>query len=1034
MRRNTLIATLLVLGAALSATAAEPPGLVNYQGVLRDASGLPIDGSRDMVFRFYDADGGPTCSVGTLLLTDAHEAAGAGTVVLGGGQFSVLLGSGTVTAGTEPSVSEMFGDQSSVWLEVEVAGENLCPRIRVGATGFALNADLLDGIDSTGLLNTSAAPQTKSGDLTVSDLTVSGGDLDLGAGADDDLTATDVTTLTGGGVADALHTHASLGGVSASSATITGDLQVDSSAFLDRFLYMESAVSGEADGDSIIWFYENNSRTGESLRWNDFTSAFHFTDALQLEGPLQVGNPPPTGTAYNAIGGDDPSSTLMNTPRDLYIDNDLEVGTNLLVNRHLYMESSPSGEADGSQTIWFYDDNSRSDEWFRWDEAGDNFAISNSLVTVGPIQTGVLPGSSVAYNAFGGFSPESGAMLTAADVFVGSDLEVGASTYLNRTLYMEADASGVEADGDQNIWFYEGGSRTGEYLRWNDSLNQFYFSDQLSVLGALTVRAVPSSAGALFLGDSGIELRAEGNDFVFIADFDDDQADCQWRWNNDTTNLIDRAMELESDGDLFIGGTLFENTSFDVAEGFLKGETMHPGQLVRIDPARPDSVRLTRGVEDRETLGVVSTNPGIVLGGSAFSVEAIREVWGEGVAREFEQRQDELKRELLASDGELQARHSRLDSLEAYSAHVASQQPPEELEAVEPQAGSELAEMYDAARFAYAQDMLDGAIRLFFEKRFAPIALSGRVPVQVDASFGAIMPGDYLTSSPVPGVAMKATRPGPIVGTALEALEDGRGQVLTFVHRGHYTPGAAIETAKREIAEQLEERTADPATGIQSVAGNLQLVLDRDADDRARFSVFRNGESDLGNELLRVDEEGNLHVKGAVRPSSLDLAEFHPVNEPVEIGDVLVLDMDSADVLLRKGREPADSTVVGIVSAEPGLLLGAGMTRIADADPRLARQLDEARAIGDLQEEARLWHELERRFERTHAPLALSGTVDCKVDAGYGAIRKGDLLTSSATPGHAMRADAPRPGTIIGKALESLETGTGTVKVLVMLR
>ena len=58
----------------------------------------------------------------------------------------------------------------------------------------------------------------------------------------------------------------------------------------------------------------------------------------------------------------------------------------------------------------------------------------------------------------------------------------------------------------------------------------------------------------------------------------------------------------------------------------------------------------------------------------------------------------------------------------------------------------------------------------------------------------------------------------------------------------------------------------------------------------------------------------------------------------------------------------------------------------------------------------------------------------CKVDASYGAIRPGDLLTTSATPGHAGRAENPRPGTILGKALESLESGTGLIRVLVTLR
>lgn len=60
--------------------------------------------------------------------------------------------------------------------------------------------------------------------------------------------------------------------------------------------------------------------------------------------------------------------------------------------------------------------------------------------------------------------------------------------------------------------------------------------------------------------------------------------------------------------------------------------------------------------------------------------------------------------------------------------------------------------------------------------------------------------------------------------------------------------------------------------------------------------------------------------------------------------------------------------------------------------------------------------------------------VKIKADAKYGAIHRGDLLTTSATPGHAMLAADPKIGTIVGKALESLDNGTGEIKVMVTLQ
>jgi hypothetical protein len=69
-------------------------------------------------------------------------------------------------------------------------------------------------------------------------------------------------------------------------------------------------------------------------------------------------------------------------------------------------------------------------------------------------------------------------------------------------------------------------------------------------------------------------------------------------------------------------------------------------------------------------------------------------------------------------------------------------------------------------------------------------------------------------------------------------------------------------------------------------------------------------------------------------------------------------------------------------------------------------------------------------------PLALVGKVYCKVDAQYGPIGVGDLLTTSPTKGHAMRAEDPLTafGAVIGKALGSLESGRGLIPMLIALQ
>jgi hypothetical protein len=73
---------------------------------------------------------------------------------------------------------------------------------------------------------------------------------------------------------------------------------------------------------------------------------------------------------------------------------------------------------------------------------------------------------------------------------------------------------------------------------------------------------------------------------------------------------------------------------------------------------------------------------------------------------------------------------------------------------------------------------------------------------------------------------------------------------------------------------------------------------------------------------------------------------------------------------------------------------------------------------------------------RGRMPIALMGKVYCKVDAQYSAIEVGDLLTTSPTSGHAMKATDPNRsfGAVIGKALKSLKEGNGLIPILISLQ
>ena len=305
----------------------------------------------------------------------------------------------------------------------------------------------------------------------------------------------------------------------------------------------------------------------------------------------------------------------------------------------------------------------------------------------------------------------------------------------------------------------------------------------------------------------------------YLVDSDENDAVANHIWYENSTAATGpdwRMMQLTevTGGSLFVDGPVTQNHSFDIAETFWEAEAVEPGELVAIDPEQPAAVRPTSTASQAALIGVASTRPGFVLGGGAFSLEALRRTWGDAIADEYERRRPELELRVLAELPQLQSRAERTRSQADYEAYLAAEAPdPEQRPSAEAVRAA-----YETARADHETLVFDRTLQRFFKDRFASVALAGRVPVKADASFGAIRPGDYLTSSPIAGVAMRASGPGPILGTALESLSAGAGAIQVFVHRGWYGgEGVAVGPAPaarrmpdpkdREIAE-LKHRLA----------------------------------------------------------------------------------------------------------------------------------------------------------------------------------------------------------------------------------
>jgi hypothetical protein len=152
-----------------------------------------------------------------------------------------------------------------------------------------------------------------------------------------------------------------------------------------------------------------------------------------------------------------------------------------------------------------------------------------------------------------------------------------------------------------------------------------------------------------------------------------------------------------------------------------------------------------------------------------------------------------------------------------------------------------------------------------------------------------------------------------------------------------------------------------------------------------------------------IEAEGTIWSNGAYQTGARDLAENYQSDTDLEPGDVVCLDTDQDKIAV--SEKSNDPLIFGVISTQPGFLLNT------QRDPG----------------EIKLF------------PVALCGRVPCKVVDENGPIKRGDLLTSSSIPGHAMKSSPInmgdenlfRPGTIIGKALSGLESGKGIIEIFV---
>ena len=154
--------------------------------------------------------------------------------------------------------------------------------------------------------------------------------------------------------------------------------------------------------------------------------------------------------------------------------------------------------------------------------------------------------------------------------------------------------------------------------------------------------------------------------------------------------------------------------------------------------------------------------------------------------------------------------------------------------------------------------------------------------------------------------------------------------------------------------------------------------------------------------LVNLNVSGNI-TGGTINATYQDVAEWVPSTQRLSAGTVVVLDVAHSNHVLASTTS-YDTAVAGVVSERPGISLG---------------ESGEGKVL-----------------------VATTGRVKVRADATRAPIHVGDLLVTSDTEGLAMRSEPVvvggrkmhAPGTIIGKALEPLESGRAEILVLLSLQ
>ena len=115
-------------------------------------------------------------------------------------------------------------------------------------------------------------------------------------------------------------------------------------------------------------------------------------------------------------------------------------------------------------------------------------------------------------------------------------------------------------------------------------------------------------------------------------------------------------------------------------------------------------------------------------------------------------------------------------------------------------------------------------------RKYKYICLAGQVEVKVNLENGEIKPGDWITSSSIPGQGMKATKSENVIGKALEGIYNDKGQVKKTI----LVLVSLNEINEPELVDSLKDKE-DEINDLKSEIINIKKFLGIDENKSIDF-------------------------------------------------------------------------------------------------------------------------------------------------------------------------------------------------------